>query len=309
MGEVMTIVQRSYINEADKERMSALARQFPAGNLNVIDLPHRLCSWAFDDPDNVRLWFAENEELVAWAVLQTPFRTIDCGFNPDYEADLYPQILNWADERARTAVGTPSGRPAWFSMVFPGQVDRIHNLEKAGFLCQADAGEHSWSKVLLRRSGSTPVKGYPPPAGFIVRPLAGENEAQAYVDLHRSVFESKNMTVEWRKRILKHPAYKPDLDLVVEAPDGRLAAFCVCWFAESLLAGQVEPMGCLADFRHSGLGRAVLSQGLHRLQSLGAQSIFIGTDNYRGAALRLYESFDFKLFREVLVYRKEYSEI
>jgi hypothetical protein len=75
-------------------------------------------------------------------------------------------------------------------MVCFGQNKRIYDLEKAGFKCQADVGEDSWSEVLMRRAVQTPVKICQPLAGFTARPLAGEKEVEAYVELHRSVFES-----------------------------------------------------------------------------------------------------------------------
>jgi len=287
--------------------MSALARQCPEHNLHVIDLPYRLSSWAFDDLKNIRLWFDENQQLVAWAVLQTPFWTIDCVCHPEVERNLFKEILAWADQRARVRINTPSGHPAWFIMAFSGQVDRIQELENAGFTCQADVGEDSWSKVLMRRSSQTPVNVYKPPPGFIVRPLAGKAEAAQYVELHRSVFESKNMTVDWRTRTLDHPDYLAELDIVVQSPDGRLVAFCICWFDKQALAGHVEPLGCHKDFRQYALGRVALSEGLSRLQSLGARNIFVETDNYRNTAFRLYTSFDFQVDQNVLVYRKDYG--
>jgi len=221
---------------------------------------------------------------------------------------LHPEILAWADQRAQAAIHTPTGHPAWFVTVFDEQTHRIRNLEMAGFQCQADVGEDSWSKVLMQRSAQVPVKVYKPPVGFTVRCLTGEDEVPAYVELHQSVFESKNMTMNWRLRTLKHPDYRRDLDIVVETPTGRLAAFCVCWFDENQSQGQIEPLGCHKDFRQYALGRVALSEGLHRLQSLGAKNIFVETDSYRNTAFRLYESFEFRTAKDVLVYRKDYEK-
>jgi mycothiol synthase len=304
----MAITQRNLSSEKDKYDISTLARQFSINNLHVIDLPYRLSSWALDDPENIRLWFDENDNLIAWAVLQTPFWIIDYGCHPDYESSLHPEILAWADQRARSILDTPFGHPAWFIPVFSGQSDRIRDLEKAGYKCQSDLGEDSWTMVLMRRSVQTSVTVYEPRSGFTVRPLAGEAEVKSYVELHQSVFESKNMTVEWRMRMLQHPDYRPDLDIVVEAPDGRLVAFCICWFNEDTLAGHVEPLGCQKDFRRFALGRVALSGGLQRLQSLGAQNIYVETDGYRNTAFRLYEAFNFQVVQNVLVYRKDYED-
>jgi ribosomal protein S18 acetylase RimI-like enzyme len=301
----MAFVQRPLSNVLDIHSMSALACQFSADNLHTIDLPYRLSSWALDEPHNVALWFDENQQLVAWAGLQTPFWTVDIVCCPAAEAALHAEILRWAVGRARETLHTPFGRPAWYVDVFSGQLNRIRDLVKAGFECQSAVGENSWSKVLMRRALETPVKIYVPPAGFNVRPLAGEKEVAAYVELHRAVFESKNMTVEWRGRVLRHPEYRPDLDIVVAAPDGRMGAFCVGWLDDKNHTGRVEPLGCHPDFRRYALGRVALSEGLRRLQSLGAQTIFVETDSYRNTAFALYEAFDFQVVQSVLVYKIE----
>lgn len=94
---------------------------------------------------------------------------------------------------------------------------------------------------------------------------------------------------------------------MVESPDERLVAFCVCWFDKHSLAGHVEALGSHKDFRPYALGRVVLSEGLRCLQALGAQNIFVETDNDRTTAFRLYESFDFQVIQNVLVYRKDYG--
>jgi ribosomal protein S18 acetylase RimI-like enzyme len=303
----MKLVQRQFSGEADKYEMAALAKQFAEDNLHVIDLPYRFSSWSLEDPENVALWVDEEQRLVGWAIIQSPFWTIDYACQPGAESQLYGEILAWADRRARATWNTPAGHPAWYVMVFEEQTQRIRKLERAGFACQADVGENPWSMVLMRRSTDTAVRRYEPPSGFVVRSLAGEEEVEDYVVLHRSVFESKNMNRDWRARTLNHPAYRHDLDIVVEAPGGQLVAFCIGWFNETSMEGQIEPLGCHKNFRHYALGRVALSECLYRLQSLGAKNIFVETDSYRNTAFRLYESFDFRAVRNILVYRKDYS--
>jgi mycothiol synthase len=307
----MKIGQREFSGETDKRAMIALAQAFPTDNLHVVDLPYRLSSWALDDPDNIGLWVNAEGQLLAWAVMQTPFWTIDYAYHPDTDMNLHQQVLAWAEHRARQVLDTPSGRPCWFAMVFANQMDRIRELEEAGFVSQADVGEDSWSKVLMQRSAQVSVADCALPAGCIIRPLAGESEVEAYVRLHRAVFESKNMTAEWRARTLRRPEYLSDLDLVAIAPDGRLAAFCVCWLnknSEGRPSGQIEPLGVHTDFRKLGLGRAILSEGLRRLHLGGAHRVYVETDKYRDAALELYEAVGFRVIQDVLVYRKDYGE-
>lgn len=304
----MQIKQREFSDTEDIQAMISLARAFPTHNLHVVDLPYRLSSWALDDPENTGLWIDSDGELLAWAVLQSPFWTIDYAFHPDAEVHLHRQVLTWADHRAHLLVDTPYEHPCWFVMVFPGQTSRIQELENAGFSSQADVGEDSWSKVLMQRSAQIPGEKFTLPQGFSIRPLAGESEVDAYVHLHRAIFGSKNITTEWRLRTLGCPEYLPDLDLVAVAPDGRLVAFCVLWFSpDAEPIGHVEPMGVHEDFRNLGLGRAILLEGLHRLSLCGAQSVFVETDMYRNAALELYQAVGFRVIRDVLVYRKDFN--
>lgn len=55
---------------------------------------------------------------------------------------------------------------------------------------------------------------------------------QVNVAVHRNAFAPSRMTVEKYRRIMNAPTYRPDLDLVVVAPDGTFAAFCIVWFDE-----------------------------------------------------------------------------
>jgi ribosomal protein S18 acetylase RimI-like enzyme len=295
------MLDRPYHDISDQAQMLDLAQHYQADSMHVTDLPYRLSSWAMSEPENSHLWFDAAGSLRGWAVLQTPFWAIDtiC------PADLHGEVLAWADQRARQALDTPYGHSCWFINAFTDQIEWQKDLEAAGFACQADVGENSWTKVWMLRPAELPVKDYRVPAGFTVRSLAGEADVPANVDLHQAAFESKNMTIEWRARTLQHPGYCPELDVVVAAPDGRLGAFCICWLQGD--RGQVEPLGCHKDFRRYALGRIALAEGLRRLQAAGAREIYVETDNYRNTALALYEAMGFQVIRDVWVYRKDYD--
>ncbi|HSJ58287.1 MAG TPA: N-acetyltransferase, partial [Anaerolineae bacterium] len=282
----------------------------PAGNEHVADLPWRLTSWALDDPGNVALWEDAQGQLLGWAVMQLPFWTIDYALHPGAGPDLHPALLAWADARARALLRTEHARPAWFVHLFAHHAERRRDLEQAGFAGQADVGDDSWSKVLMRRSASDTVPDCPVPPGYTIRPLAGRDEVDAYVALHRTVFGSPSMTSGWRTRTLSRPEYVPDLDLVAVAPDGSLAAFCVAWLdtrSDREVSGQIEPLGVHDAHRHRGLGRAILYEALRRLHRHGAQQVYVETDNYRDGALAAYTSAGFSLLHDVCVYRKDYG--
>ncbi len=281
-------------------------------NFHNVDLPYRFSSWAFDSGDNVGLWEDEQGELPAWGVLQTPFWAIDYAFHPAAPATIHQQVLAWADTQARQQRNTAYGRPMWFVNVFDWQEQRQHDLADQGFVSLADQGDDSWTKVLLLHSREHVLPTPALPDGWTIRPLRGAAEAEAYVALHRAVFESESMTVAWRQRTLQHADYHPELDLVAADADGQIAAFCICWFTargiEGRPSGQIEPLGVRADMR--GWASAARSWPracgacIKMAQSMWwSRQISIGT-----AAFTLYEAVGFRVRDNVLVYRKEYAD-
>jgi ribosomal protein S18 acetylase RimI-like enzyme len=311
MEPFMRLIQRPYQGTDNQQRMMALVRAEPQANFHIVDLAYRFSSWAFDNPDNIAHWEDEQGNLLAWAVLQTPFWAIDYVYHPAAPENIHALILVWADQQAQAQRGTAYGRPMWFINVFDWQTARQRDLEAHGFVSVADWGEDSWTKVLLHQDQDQAwLTTEPLPAGYTLRPLGGVDEAAAYVSLHRAVFESESMTVAWRQRTLQHPHYQADLDLVIVDPTGELAAFCIAWFTPSGIegrpSGQIEPLGVRADLRHLGLGRAILREAVRRCYTRGAEQVVVETDNYRDAAFALYESVGFRVRENVLVYRKDY---
>lgn len=306
----MMRTRRNYRSNIDQQAMLALAYAMPTEQMHLIDLPYRFSSWAFDHPENIALWHDETGELIAWAVLQTPFWSLDYVYRTDLP-ELNAEIIDWADEQATAVLDTPYGRPIWFTNCFREQ-SRTADLGTMGFADQSYVAENPWSKVLMARP-TGPIAVPSLPDGFTIRPLAGPTEVEGYVALHRDVFQSNSMTTEWRQRTLEQPAYRPELDLVVEAPDGRLAAFCICWLLDSgyngAPAGQIEPLGVMEAYRHQGLAKAILAEGIRRLQQAGAKTIYVETDNDRDAAFALYESVGFRVWKDVPVYRKDYAPL
>lgn len=306
----MTIThERPYQGTADLSAMRVLANAYPDRNVHSADLPYRFSSWALDRSENARLWEDEAGQLLAWAVLQAPFWMIDLSLHPKADPGLLDEILAWADHQARSRVNTPFGRPSWFIPVFSDAPERIERIEAAGFASQANVGPDSWTQVLLSNPLGRAVPEAPVPDGFHIRPLQGRSEAKLYTFLHRSVFESTNMTHDWRLRTLLQQSYQAETDLVAVAPDGRLAAFCIGWLNKDAvegITGQIEPLGVEAQYRGSGLGQAILSECLRRMERLGAQKVLVETDGFRGPALRMYESTGFLKQRDVLIFRKDY---
>ena len=90
------------------------------------------------------------------------------------------------------------------------------------------------------------------------------------------------------------PQYRPELDLVVVAPDNTLAGFCVGWLASERQVAQVEPCGVHPHFHKLGLSRVLLLEMLHRFKQYGATMAMVETNLDRAAARSAYESIGFR---------------
>lgn len=304
----MNLRVREYAGLEDDAAMRSLAAQCAQSSLHWMDLPYRMSGWSFWQPGCTLLFEDTDGKLQAWASLQTPFWFIDLYA---LQEELLPEILARMDRQAVSLAHTPFGHPSWFVGVFEDQTRQMELLEQAGYVCQSFVEEDAWLKVWLSRELSAPLAAPHLPEGFVLRPLAGRSEVAAYVDLHRAAFGTNNMTESWRKAVLAQPGYQPELDLVVQAPDGRLAGFCIGWLGRSPggeLCGQVEPMGVHADFRRLGLGRALLVETFRRMAGLGVGRVYVECDGYpHGPDYLNYQAAGFALERRLLVYRKDFA--
>jgi ribosomal protein S18 acetylase RimI-like enzyme len=87
------------------------------------------------------------------------------------------------------------------------------------------------------------------------------------------------------ERLRACPLYDPELDLAVEASDGRIAGYSLYWFDPATKVGLVEPVRVEDDYQRRGLARSMLTEGLSRLASRGAQRVKIGYETEAAGAL------------------------
>jgi ribosomal protein S18 acetylase RimI-like enzyme len=261
--------------------------------LHVTDLPWRMTSPSAQVPDRTQLWEDANGELIAWAILQFPaWHCLDYVIRPDARStELESTVLNWACTRLADKAADRDRTPFFMVSARDDDAARIAAIEQAGFVRQ------NWGYVHLVRDFDQPTPKSEPPSGFVIRPLDGEREVDAYVAVHRAAFETTNMSADWRRATLRDPRYVPDLDLVAIAPDGTLVGFCVCWIAPSLSGqrvAQVEPLGVLPEFQRTGLGRALLHEGLRRARESGAMQMDVKAESTNPASQGAYRAVGFR---------------
>lgn len=77
----------------------------------------------------------------------------------------------------------------------------------------------------------------------------------------------------------------------MDAPDGTVAGYALFWLDRATGVGMLEPMRVEDVFQRRGLARALLTAGLDRLATKGAQRLKVGFASEAGRNLYLGAGF------------------
>jgi ribosomal protein S18 acetylase RimI-like enzyme len=232
-----------------------------------------------DDEWDMRLWVDE-ERLLAWSWLQQDGRRLEHGVHPDH--------LHLLDE----VLANPGARSA---LAFADDVERRAALERHGFTKPGEAMHY------LARDVPEPPELARLPEGFRYRTV-GSGDIAERVSIHREVWAPSHVTESSYAQVRAQWPYRDSLDCVIEAPDGRFAAYALCWPDDAHRAGELEPVGVRAEFRRRGLGAAVCTFALRRLHEEGGREaiVYCATE----AACALYESLGFQIHASLVSYSR-----
>jgi mycothiol synthase len=133
--------------------------------------------------------------------------------------------------------------------------------------------EHQW-----RRTLDAPIPDVPLAPGYTIRPLGDGLELLERCYASGLGFHEGDIKIAvdnrddpaWYRNIQTAPLYRRDLDLVAVAPDGAIASFTTIWFDDVTRSAYFEPVATIPAHQRRGLGKAVMNEGLRRLQRMGA---------------------------------------
>ncbi len=299
----MHYTQRFYRDEADyaaMRRLIADSYQLEGPHaymlLGDLDWWHALLPEPEQFMAGVPLWFA-GAALIGF--LWPGESSIDNMLHPQHRT-AEAAMLAWAEEHLRkpAAEAAPAQLRQWSRET---DVQREELLRAQGFVRHSDFLANN----VLALDAPTPEPQLPP--GYTIRPITGAaDDVEARVAVHRAAFHPSKMTVAKQRAAMASPTYRSDLDLVVVAPDGQLAAFCIVWWEEENKVALFEPVGCHPDYQRRGLGRAVICAGLRRLRELGAMRAHVLSWGEEGASALLYRSIGFRLIDRFYAWDKQY---
>ncbi|HKD93658.1 MAG TPA: GNAT family N-acetyltransferase [Gaiellaceae bacterium] len=241
-----------------------------------------------EDEWTFRIW-KDGDRTVAWSWLKGGGRgLLELDVRRD-RLDLLDEIL--ADPDARTAVA------------FEDDKEVRAALRRHGFTPDDDAQVTRHSSLMHFLARDLPEAPEPPPLpeGFRYRTVEPDDLAER-VAVHRDVWAPSRVTESSFANVQASWPYRMSLDCVVEAPDGRFAAYCLLWPDDENKVGELEPVGVREDFRRRGLGAAVCTYALRRwYDEDGRQAIVYCVDD---VACGLYESIGFRRHATLVGYSR-----
>jgi ribosomal protein S18 acetylase RimI-like enzyme len=230
-----------------------------------------------EDEWTIRVW-KDGDRTLAWSWLKGDRGLLEFDVRRD-RPDLLDEIL--ADPAARTTV------------TFADDDEVLAALERHGFTQPPGSSINRQGPLMhfLARDLPEPPQPPPLPEGFRYRTVEDDDLAER-VAIHREVWAPSRVTESSYANVRASWPYRASLDCVVEAPDGRFAAYCLMWPDDENRVGELEPVGVREEFRRRGLGAAVCTFALRRLYEEGGRHaiVYCVTD----AACGLYESLGFR---------------
>ena len=291
---------RPYADDHDLQAMIELVSSRPPERMmvfpSIVDLQE--ISGTLEGQESLHLWH-DGEKLVAFAYLSGDFLAFELASSAPF-VPLADVILGWGIEMLADGDEPPKS-------VFTGC--REEDTARIAFLQQRGFTADPVQTIHFTRTLTDPLPAPVLPAGFAIRPLAGEAEVEAWLQIHHAAHESAQMTADFRRSMMRAAEYRSELDLVAVAPDGRLAAYAMCHFSveENRLrkqnVGYTDPVATHPDFQGKGLARALL-EGFRRLKDAGMDIAEVSTSGDNTGMVRTAESVGYRQASTTIFYEK-----
>ena len=237
------------------------------------------------------LWTNDDGDVLAWGWIELPGH-LELLVDPT-RPELVTDVLRWFDQVAMTDHDTVT--------VLDTEHHVVDALVAMGYQPQTEGPffTHCW--MPLTSGMSSPEI----PKGFTLRHIQ-ETDVERRIRVHQAAFSPSRVSTESYSNVMAAWPYRADLDWIVEAPNGKFAAFALAWLDDVNKVGELEPVGTDPTYRGLGLARAVSLAALHALMHAGADSAVVyprGDDAYPVPA-RLYGSLGFVPHARTVTYER-----
>jgi ribosomal protein S18 acetylase RimI-like enzyme len=129
------------------------------------------------------------------------------------------------------------------------------------------------------RDLDAPLPDAPTPPGYTIRSMGGLDEYPArswasWTAFHPNEPDESYEGWYWYANIQSAPLYRRDLDIVAAADDRQIASFCTIYYDDATRSAVCVLDGTAAPHQRRGLGKALLCEGMRRLERMGCTRLF-----------------------------------
>ena len=301
-----TMLSRRYTGEDDLILLQdfnarAIAITDHCGYLHPGDIPHHIYNGnKYYDPAELMMIWEDDQGIAAWMLAQPRFKSFDAQVRPDLRGGEFEKgVLEHTESRLVALMQKHDiMSDSIYADAFRCDPWRIQLLAEMGWQPD-DELPYVLNRVEIN---PLPLPGLPP--GFSYGSARGVEDAAVLAEVHNAAFKPTNWTPELYQRVMESPGYDPARELVIQAPDGAFAAFCVIWFDHLNSIGSFEPVGTHRDYRRRGFGKAIMLYGLQQMAAGGMTHATVAYFGDNQAARKLYMACGFKPWQIIDGYTK-----
>lgn len=256
---------------------------------HVGDVPHRIYNGQrgrYHAPSLMSIW-KDDGEIIAFSLHEARHKMWEAFLHPNCRGDDIEREVLQSAETATLAL-MPDDADAIKTGYFETDTARKNLLTAMGY----EIGEVDLHYTQRPLSDGLPMK--PLVDGFRFQE-ATLDAVRQLGDVHEGAFGTAWTNEEYRY-VMTSPGYDPKHEIVVVAPDGRYAAFCVYWLDSINKIGLFEPVGVHKDFHRKGLASALMIHVMHLMREAGIDTVQIGHELENPASTNLYAKLGFKKF-------------
>jgi len=248
------------------------------------------------------LWETDAGEIAGVVTIEHPdpthpdFGEFFIQRHPDH-IDLFPEMLYFAEANL-----CDPGQNRLFIYIEEYDHPLREQLEARGFIPYPEQfgieSELDLHRYPIPQASSLPE-------GFKLQSMADDNNLANHCKAFGRGFNHED-PLEWASLISyeslqQAPDYHKDQDIVVVAPNGEFASFCIIWIDIPNRIAILEPVGTQPEFRRMGLAREAVYEAIRRAAARGAERIIVGSDQ------QFYKSIGFVPQEKRIRFQKDYA--
>ncbi len=235
----------------------------------------------------VHLWL-DDGEIVGMVIVEST-ASVFLQINPAYRS-LERTMLDWAEGHL------PPNIEVWAES---------NDTWRTGLLAERDYVRTEAHEILRRRDMSMPTPSIPVPEGYLQRIMRQHtDDQQGMAALLNAAFDRTFHSAEEYRNFQMSPNYRADLDIVVEAPDGSLAANVGVTVFERESFAVFEPVCTHPHHQGKGLARCAIAEGLRRVGAMEIEAAFIGAWYANPVSNHLYAQMGFTESTSLYLWRR-----